>query len=394
MRQFTAIISVAIVLALAVCVSGAIPMRNFSKEKMKGVSGESLMVVPLQDYNNFYYYANVHFGSDKSNTFKLMVNTNGGLLTVTSTLCGMQCFRHPKYDSSKSSTYKKDGRQVDWYLGEFEFFGTLANDQMGLILDNGADLTIKNVTFAELVKSDDSFEESFLQFDGFLGLNLSPEPSANYVYSFPSIMDYVVQQKLVSSYVFSIYLSELKNPNQQKQKGKGALVLGGYSTDYYKGPMNFYPIPTGSKNWMIEFDGLKVNGNLVNYLTCGPGTGVKCLATFDTSAYAMFTDPITFSAMQLFANVSLPADCSQIQFSRIPTFTFVIGGNEYSIEPHNFVIENKPPIFGPSVCQGGINKADQLKAGQWIFGSLFQSLFYTVYDKQNMRIGLANAIHN
>lgn len=323
------------------------------------------------------------------------MNTNGGLLTVTSTLCGYQCWKHPKYDSRKSKTYKPDGRNVEWDIGEFQFYGTLANDQIALLgMDNSEALVVKNVTFAELVKASDSLEETYLQYDGLLGLSLLPEPSANNIFSFPSLMSYLVKQQLVSQRIFSVYLSEFFNMNQQHQKGKGALVLGGYSNDYYVGDMKFYPIPSDARHWSFEFDGLKVNGRLFQNLGCGIGYGKKCVAQLDTSAFTIFTDTYTFSYLQLGANVSIPADCSQIKLSSIPTFAFVIGGNDYVIKPQDYVIENKAPLFGQLVCQGAINQADFLQPGEWIFGAVFQSLFYTVYDQQNGRIGLATAKHN
>ena len=338
---------------------------------------------------------NVHFGSDHSNVYKLLVDTDSGYLTVTSSQCGVQCWRHPKYDHSKSKTYKPDGRSVEWDIGEFQFFGSLSVDSIGLIQEGAADFQINNVTFAELIKSSDGLEESTLDYDGFLGLSLVPEYDANRVFAFPSLMSYIMKQGLVQSNIFSLYLSEILNPDQKNQKGKGALVLGGYSSDYYEGPMNFYPIPSNAKHWSFEFDGLKVNGKPVTYLSgCGYGTGTKCVGILSSGDFNIITDTVTFSNMQLFANVSIPADCSQVQLTRIPTFTFVIGGNEYSIKPQDFVIENKPPIWGSALCQGAITGADGLDQGTWIFGSVFQSLFYTVYDQQNGRIGLAKAKHN
>ncbi|KAF0973767.1 hypothetical protein FDP41_007154 [Naegleria fowleri] len=380
---------------IAFCSSAMMSLATARSSTQVGAKGEPLIVLPLSDYNNFYYTVNAHFGTDKSNTFKLLVNTNGGLLTVTSTLCGYQCWKHPKYDSRKSKTYKPDGRNVEWDIGEFQFYGTLANDQIALLgMDNSEALVVKNVTFAELVKASDSLEETYLQYDGLLGLSLLPEPSANNIFSFPSLMSYLVKQQLVSQRIFSVYLSEFFNMNQQHQKGKGALVLGGYSNDYYVGDMKFYPIPSDARHWSFEFDGLKVNGRLFQNLGCGIGYGKKCVAQLDTSAFTIFTDTYTFSYLQLGANVSIPADCSQIKLSSIPTFAFVIGGNDYVIKPQDYVIENKAPLFGQLVCQGAINQADFLQPGEWIFGAVFQSLFYTVYDQQNGRIGLATAKHN
>ena len=66
--------------------------------------------IPLKDYMNTQYFAEVQVGTP-SQSFTVVPDTGSSNLWIYSQSCyAIPCFYHDKYDSKKSSTYKKDGR--------------------------------------------------------------------------------------------------------------------------------------------------------------------------------------------------------------------------------------------------------------------------------------------
>ncbi|KAL9650007.1 hypothetical protein ABK040_003125 [Willaertia magna] len=349
---------------------------------------------PIYDYKNVFYYVPMHFGSDTKNTYKMYLDSDVGLVYVTSSKCS-QCWLHPRYDHSKSSTYKADGRNVQWSL-YFTYYGVLSNDQVAFVGENGqSEMIIKNVTFAELIKTDDAWVETANSFDGIIGFSRVPEKDMTGTYDFPGFMSIVKKSYPNIDNIFSIYLSELFNPNEQQQNGKGQLILGGYDNKYFSGQMNWFPLLNNTPHWMIEFDGVKVNGEWFKYVDCKSGAGGKCKAILDTGIGNIVMNTHYFQFFQLYAHASIPANCGDVDYSKIPTFAIVINGIDFVISPKDYVITQQTPLFGQKICSGAFAGAGNEVVGPntFILGQVWHALFYNVYDAQNGRIGIAKANH-
>jgi len=113
---------------------------------------------------NTQYFAEVEVGTP-AQKFTVVPDTGSSNLWMYSSNCwAVPCFYHDKYDSSKSSSYKKDGRAFKITYGSGSIDGTVSQDKTVL-----GDATAANFAFGEVTAvSGIAFLAS--QLSGILGL--------------------------------------------------------------------------------------------------------------------------------------------------------------------------------------------------------------------------------
>ncbi|QRW16293.1 aspartyl protease [Rhizoctonia solani] len=158
----------------------------FTTQELRGEGGHN---VPLHNYLNAQYYADITLGSPPQ-SFKVVLDTGSSNLWVPGKSCtSIACFLHAKYDSSASNTYKANGTEI---------------------LTIG-DIAVKHQDFAEATK-EPGLAFAFGKFDGILGL------------AFPRISNL---------FTFRVGSSE--------QDG-GEAVFGGIDESHYKGKIHYVPV--------------------------------------------------------------------------------------------------------------------------------------------------------
>lgn len=99
---------------------------------------------PQTDFLNAQYFADITLGTPPQ-SFKVILDTGSSNLWVPSQSCSsIACFLHTKYDSSASSTYKKNGSEFKIQYGSGAMEGFVSNDDLTI-----GDLKIKGQDFAE-----------------------------------------------------------------------------------------------------------------------------------------------------------------------------------------------------------------------------------------------------
>lgn len=274
---------------------------------------------------------------------------------------------HNRYYSNQSSTYQASGQSIILPYGSGTVTGVTALDTIYL-----GGLTVTNQEFGETTtEPGDVWAES--PFDGLCGL-------AYPAIAVPSGMlppfDQIMKQQLLPKNVFSFYLSSTDGDNSS------ALILGGDDPSYYTGtiqyvPFNLYQFLLGY--WLITGDNIKVNGQVVQGCS-------SCGLVVDTGTSVLTGPPSEINPLlQAIGNVS--ADCSNRD--SLPTISFTISGQDYPLEPAFYVLA-APDQNGNTVCQLGIQALDP-GVPLWILGDPFIRKYYTVFDRDNNRVGFAVA---
>src|ERR1700759_2366465 len=156
-------------------------------------------------------------------TFKVVLDTGSSNLWVPSTECGsIACYLHTKYDSSSSSTYKKNGTSFEIRYGSGSLSGFVSQDTMSI-----GDLKIKDQLFAEATE-EPGLAFAFGRFDGILGLGFDTISVNKIVPPFYEM----VNQGLLDEPVFAFYLGDTADG-----EGESEAIFGGINEDHFTGKL-------------------------------------------------------------------------------------------------------------------------------------------------------------
>jgi len=215
-----------------------------SRERITNRWGSGNVAIPEEDLVNYMdaqYYGEIEIGTP-AQKFTVIFDTGSSNLWVPSATCGwlnIACKRHNKYDSTKSSTYTKDGRDFSIQYGTGAMKGFVSVDKVCV-----AGVCVDNQGFAEAVK-EPGITFVAAKFDGILGMGWSTIS----VDGLPTVFDSMIAQNSVEAPVFSFYLN--RNPDDSNG---GKLVLGGSDKNLYTGEMNYIPL-SQTTYWQVNMDG-------------------------------------------------------------------------------------------------------------------------------------------
>jgi len=333
----------------------------------EGLLGDAAPI-PMTDFQDSEYYGEIQIGTPPQK-FQVIFDTGSGNLWVPSKGCASPgCKKHTTYDSSNSSTYQKNGQSFFLPYGSGTCSGFLSQDT---VVFGG--IPIKGCTFGEVSNEPgEVWVES--PFDGILGMG------------FPGIavdrvtppFDMLMQQHSLPKGQFAFFL-------QSGGKQGSTLTLGGVDSRFFTGDFTYVPLSLTQRlaqYWLIKGSDIKVAGQSAKVCSWLLG----CQLVVDTGTSILTGPPSSINPLlKLIGNVS--EDCSNA--GQLPTLTFSINGHDFELGP-DFYVLRAADDSGKTVCQLGI---EGVNAGLplWILGDPFLRKYYTVFDRDQKRVGFALA---
>ncbi|KAH6677395.1 putative vacuolar protease A [Halenospora varia] len=322
--------------------------------------------VPVSNFLNAQYFSEITIGTPPQ-SFKVVLDTGSSNLWVPSTECGsIACYLHTKYDSSASSTYKKNGTSFEIRYGSGSLSGFVSEDTMTI-----GDLKVKNQLFAEATE-EPGLAFAFGRFDGILGLgydtisvNKIPPPFYN-----------MVEQGLLDEPVFAFYLGNTEDGDNSEA------TFGGINEDHFTGKLTNIPLRRKAY-WEVDLDAITFGKSKASL----EGTGV--ILDTGTSLIALPTTLAELLNKEIGAkkgyNGQYTVECDKRD--SLPDMSFTLSGYDFAITPYDYILEVQGSCISSFMGMDFPEPVGPLA----ILGDAFLRKWYSVYDLGKGTVGLAAA---
>jgi len=279
---------------------------------------------------------------------------------------GDGCVGKQQYNAQKSTSYKPDTCDPLFIpYGTGFMLGYISNDTVGV-----GSIHVHRQQFGEAIWMADFFEE--FPIDGILGLAFQDLA----VDAVVPVFDNMMSQKLLALNQFSVYLS-----NNQGDYSS-VILFGGTDSRYYTGSFYYAPVLLPSY-WLIGMGEIYVNGKQVHECLLD-----YCPTVIDTGTSIIIAPPYAIDAL-ISAIGPVNEDCSNL--SELPVIEFDLG-QKFPLSADYYVIKSKNQD-GTFSCTLGIESSWEITPF-FILGDPFLRAYYTVFDRDNDRIGFATANHS
>ncbi|XP_065206130.1 uncharacterized protein LOC135835676 [Planococcus citri] len=360
-----------------------IPLTRISPTKEEEVNstvafrssnGLTEIHIPLSSYRSeLGYYGNISIGTPPQK-MKIMFGTGWHHLWVHSSLCNhAECHpqKHNRYDRFSSKTFQKYGESAESIItGPL---GTLIGSWSSDIITIEG-VQVKNQSFLSAYSMEEKIGSRTN--DGFMGLNYKPErDSVNIISKFCEL-------KGMNDSTFSFYLTK----NVTEMKG-GELMLCGSDRSKYQGKLNYISEVESSlgHSWTIPIEKISVTSDYGGKKSTEI-IAANIAAIVDTGTSSVHGKKDHFNAFFRQLEPFFSIDDFLSNLHRLPNVTFRIGGEDYVITGPDYMVR-----LGHTVMLG-ITETDTPFSDEWVLGEVFLRNYYSVFDMERRRIGLAKSV--
>jgi Eukaryotic aspartyl protease len=342
------------------------------------------------------YFINVTIGTPPQ-PFSLVLDTGSSDIWVPSVradVCRSSArgCRYGAFDYTESSTF------VDYPAIPFQIRyldgTTIRGDYFGDVLAIGSDITLQNMTMALARQATLGTPVMGIGYSAGESIT-SLDPSAIY----PNFMDELINQGLINSRAYSLYLDSLDSDS-------GSILFGGVDTKKYSGDLIALPIQPDVQSgdltsFTVAFTGLSVADSSGNSQFTRENIAVPVVLD-SGSTYTYFPDDL---AEAILKGVGATTDSTLDNIvpcslrNEDATFVFSFGGQggpSIKVPLSEFVLPllgnlGRTPTFddGSEICNIGIERAGD---NPIVFGDTFLRSAYVVYDLENNQVALAQAM--
>lgn len=321
------------------------------------------------------YYGKISIGTPPQE-FTVVFDTGSGNLLLPSTQCGDEaCTSHKRFDASASSSATniafadKPDKPVD-KVGDRDVvtitFGT--GEISGVFIKDT--ICVGSIcTHGDFVASTEESDEPFslVPFDGIFGLSLPQMSEAPHF----NILDCMIRDKVLETNMFAVFFGATDDEESE-------ITFGEYKTARMASELFWVPV-SNPGYWQVEMEDIVVDGK--RQALCHG----NCQVAVDTGTSLMAgpTDIIN----SLIDKLNVSNDCSN--YKKLPDLGFLVGEHALNLKPDDYIDK------GEDGCSVALMTLDipPPKGPLFIFGDPFLRKYYTVYDRQQLKVGFALAAH-
>eukprot|EP00299_Pterocystis_sp_00344_P016278 c8165_g1_i1.p1 GENE.c8165_g1_i1~~c8165_g1_i1.p1 ORF type:complete len:421 (-),score=112.00 c8165_g1_i1:81-1343(-) len=337
------------------------------------------MVAMLENHKTTQYVGPIFVGNPQQR-IDVIWDTGSSNTWVYAQSCETDvCRSHQRYDHAASSTYRKNGQGMVIKYGSGSIEGMLSEDTVSFCTTGPQCHTYAdNLKFGEVSwTSGDSF--LWGQYSGIVGLGF---PSLAIDGTTPPFDAMFLSGKFPNP-VFAFYMT--KKPNE----AGSSLTVGGVQKQKYTGPVHWHRVFVKDKTpeyWTLKLSDVLIDG--VSMGVCQPN---GCPIAVDTGT-SLITGPSSM-INRLVQKINVDPECKNFneQTHTLPRIGLVIDDITYDLDPVDYVINVEES--GQRLCLGGFRDLDlpPEKGPLWIAGDVFLRRYYSIYDRNGLKVGLAQA---
>lgn len=201
-------------------------------------------------------------------------------------------------------------------------------------------------------------------------------------------MDSLKIQGVISEQLFSVFLSDNKFDDFGKPTSGSVVTIGGFDTEKYSSGRNATFIPVTYQEygyWSVELGSVTLGSESLSISTDWAvlDTGTSLLMTPSTDYAAISAYFENTGKCDTSSNFIL-CDCTSTSRDHFPSFTFNLGGFDFELTSEFYMYEidqDKTKICWVLMMDAGVPF--------WLLGDVFLRGYYSIYDMENMQVGLA-----
>ncbi|KAH8383400.1 hypothetical protein KR009_008443 [Drosophila setifemur] len=319
----------------------------------------------LSNVRNMEYDCQLNIGTPKQK-FTVLPDTGSSNLWVPGPKCTSKaCKSHNIYHPAKSSTFKKNGKAFAIAYGSGSVKGKLARDTVRI-----AGLAVVNQTFAMTTKEPGStFVDS--KFDGILGLGFRSISVDNV----KTLVQNMCSQDLISKCVMTMCM----RGGGTSSRG-GVLIFGSTNATAYTGSNSYTYTPVTKKGyWQIQLQDILVGSTKISGSVQAIVDSGTSLISAPKAIYKKINEKIGCTATS-------SGVCWMKCSKKIPDFTFVIGGTDFTIKGNQMKLKVRT-TKGKTVCISAVSESEGINFV--ILGDPFFRQNCIVFDSAKSRVGIA-----
>ena len=259
-------------------------------------------------------------------------------------------------------------------------YGTMATDTLA-VGNASVALTAQGVSFVLAEQMEDSDSR---QADGLIVRTMQGFGYSALSNGLPTFMDLLKAQGVISQRVFSFYFSNSSFADYQYDT-ESECIIGEIDTSKASGNIAYIPLYGTPSFWGVELDSVSLGDQSVDISADVAilDTGTSLLTLPAEDIYSLLSTFSHFGNCNIDANIGyIVCDCSQ-GVAPYPALRFSLGGYSFSLQGEDYFLQDKGKCV--LLAQGSSLEI-------WILGNVFLRKFYTVYDMENERVGIAGAV--
>ena len=357
--------------------------HNQSRYHLHNIDDEPTGSIHMSNYYNRLYTGQIGIGTPIQ-LFNVVLDTGSADLWVFSRKSmepyDTSSYLH-SYDSDSSSTY--NNLRSDWRIqyGKGYASGILCSDHLSI-----AGYTIKNQIFAETTNFSINFQDRDEPLDGIIGLGYTSLSVSGQM----TLMDNLIQQKLITKKLFSFVLVDHNEQSKHINNNiHSRFIIGEPDMSYAPNGLTYIPIVPDLGMWLLMLQSIHIN-SINQYNICTVQR--PCAALIDTGTSFIGLPEMHYN--QLVNNIihdrpdcklhDTQLYCTLNTYAYLPTISFIMNNVEFYLDPAQYMIGN---VLGIMSIQSKSPDIDWI-----ILGDTFIKTYYTVFDMDNNRIGLATPL--